>query len=308
MADRLLIERATCGLQDDVAETGARLRRWLSARAAVPAGAPWHRLAGGRSNLVWRVGTGPGAVVCKLIRPGAASPLFRNDPAIEFAMMRHLSPVGLAPVPLGLHDTPEGPCLTWRHLPGRPWRLTEAVAAGLLRTIHVKPSPPGGLHRAACTAKALRAEGEAMLADLPAAAESRLRGAAPRADVPIPPRIALRAPMLLHGDPVAANLIVGPRGAAAIDWQCPALGDPVTDLSLFLSPGMWAVYGPPGARPPDPARTLRAYGDPATHARFAVLRPILHWRMAVHCSWRAERGDPGFARAARRELAALARL
>ena len=28
-----------------------------------------------------------------------------------------------------------------------------------------------------------------------------------------------------------------------IDWQCPAIGDPIVDIMMFLSPGMHEIYG-----------------------------------------------------------------
>ena len=45
-------------------------------------------------------------------------------------------------------------------------------------------------------------------------------------------------PVLLHTDVVPGNLILGDEGLRLIDWQCPAIGDPIVDIMMFLSPGM----------------------------------------------------------------------
>ena len=39
------------------------------------------------------------------------------------------------------------------------------------------------------------------------------------------------------------NLILGEKGLRLIDWQCPAIGDPIVDIMMFLSPGMHEIYG-----------------------------------------------------------------
>ena len=50
-------------------------------------------------------------------------------------------------------------------------------------------------------------------------------------------------PVLLHTDVVPGNLILGEEGLRLIDWQCPAIGDPIVDIMMFLSPGMHKIYG-----------------------------------------------------------------
>jgi thiamine kinase len=41
-------------------------------------------------------------------------------------------------------------------------------------------------------------------------------------------------PVLLHTDVVPGNLILGDKGLQLIDWQCPAIGDPIVDIMMFL--------------------------------------------------------------------------
>ena len=48
-------------------------------------------------------------------------------------------------------------------------------------------------------------------------------------------------PCLIHGDTVPNNFIQSVDALVLIDWQCPALGDPVLDLAIFLSPAMQQI-------------------------------------------------------------------
>jgi aminoglycoside phosphotransferase (APT) family kinase protein len=105
---------------------------------------------------------------------------------------------------------------------------------------------------------------------------------------------------------VAANALVRPSGAVTlIDWQCPALGDPVHDLAIALSPGMAALYGHAPWGTVGRAAFWDAYGNSAVEARHAALAPLLSARIAAHFLAQAARGRAGYAAAAEAELAAL---
>jgi aminoglycoside phosphotransferase (APT) family kinase protein len=113
-------------------------------------------------------------------------------------------------------------------------------------------------------------------------------------------------PALLHGDPVPGNVVWSAReGVTLIDWQCPAIGDPVHDIALALSPGMRRLYGCQPMIPDEQRRFWQAYADPSAQARYAALLPLLSARIAAHCLAQAARGRPGYAEAARAEIAAL---
>jgi aminoglycoside phosphotransferase (APT) family kinase protein len=110
---------------------------------------------------------------------------------------------------------------------------------------------------------------------------------------------------LLHGDPVPGNILVTPDGLRLIDWQCPAVGDPVEDLALFLSPAMQLIYrGAPLTRAEGDAFTA-AYADPQVQDRLNAMQPWHHWAMAAYCAWKAARGAQRYAQAMELELAAL---
>jgi thiamine kinase len=257
----------------------------------------WQSLTGGRSNLSWRVPHPGGDCVVKLFRPERACTVFPNDPTAEAAMLRHLSGQSIAPDLLHAGDTPLGPCIVYRHIPGPTWaegRRDIAEVAQLLHHLHSLPAPDA-LRPGPNGTDSLRAE---------IAAQSP-------ATLPLPhitlPDITLPAvtPRLLHGDPVPGNIVVSDRGLRLIDWQCPALGDPCLDLATFLSPAMGLLYlGTPldaAAR----ARFLDAYDDAEVIARYHALTPFFHARMAAYCLSRAAAGSAPDRHAARLELAAL---
>ena len=79
--------------------------------------ATWEVLGGGRSNDVWRVG---GTFVCKLYRPDE-NPLFANSAALEFAVLKAVAGVGLAPEPVDLVSGAFGDVVVYCFEEGAPW-------------------------------------------------------------------------------------------------------------------------------------------------------------------------------------------
>lgn len=256
-------------------------------RAACPdlAGHDWRPERGGRVNRLWRVGP----AMVKLLPAEGASPLFPNSAADEALALRHLGLRGLAPRLLAA-----GPgWVAYVRVPGRTWRSGPGVAAAALAALH-QSDPALPFRATPAGSAAVLAQGRAIAADLPAVPP-------PPPDPGVPPPGRLR---LVHGDAVAGNLVTVPGGAVWIDWQCPALGDPADDLAAFLSPAMQALYRGRPLAADEAAAVLAAYPDRETVARYRALAPVLHWRLAVHCLWRAARGAPGYAAAAAQELAA----
>ncbi len=250
--------------------------------AAVPSliGQHWTRLRGGRVNRVWRVG---GHVV-KLYDPGGASPLFPNDGPMEARMLARLGPDNLAPVLAA-----EGPgWIVYRHVRGRCWSGDPRPVARLLTRLHAIGIPPEGVRTLASGSDALRTQGAAM-------------GAGPP---PVGGTVDPVSGNLLHGDAVPGNIIMDGARLTLIDWQCPALGDPVEDMAMFLSPAMQWLYRGAVLSPEDEAAFLDA-SPPDRAARYRALATLFHWRMIAHCCWKADRGDADYARAALLEADAL---
>lgn len=329
---------------DDSATLRQTLREELATRLpAPPDAALWHHLPGGRSNLCWRLpgaaqqargaaqgprpgpdsgsasgpdadtaagtGTDPdrGDVVLKLFRPDAASTLFPNAPLAELSCLAALAPFDLAPRVLAAWVGAAGHCLAYRHLAGPLWSQDSAAVAHLLRRLHdlAVPVTLAGLRPVPCDPATLSGQIRAMAADLPPDLARGLRDRL--AQLPLPELPPAPAPCLLHGDPVAANIVMTAQGARLIDWQCPGLGDPVHDLSVFLSPAMAHLYLGRQLSLAERRDFLAAYGAPQVTARLAALAPLLHLRMAAHCLTRAATGSARDAEAARLELSAIDR-
>ncbi len=165
--------------------------------------------------------------------------------------------------------------------------IRPARAARLLARLHALPPPATFAPRPSGSA-AILAHGAAIGAPWSAPPDP---GIGPQ---PVPCTAAWRPCAGQHPD--------GDR-ALLIDWQCPATGDPAEDIALFLSPAMqWLYRGAPLSADETQA-FLSAYGHPATVARYQTLAPLLHWRIAAHCAWRAKRGDRDYEQALRLESA-----
>ena len=280
----------------------AELAPWLTKRGIVPAGARWTVMRGGRTNRLWRVSGGAGApaLVVKLYSRAAPNPMFPNDPAAEARTLRHLSGQGLAPTLLALVETPLGACLVYRYVPGAPWRGDPAAVGRLLRRLHGL-SAPEGLRALPGDAGDVVAQTGRILSHLPPPQARAHMDLEPRHTPPAPATTGA----LLHGDAVPGNLLVAGDRITLIDWQCPARGDPVEDLAIFLSPAMQQLYR---GRPLDRAERaafLAAYDAPDTAARLHALAPWHHWRMAAYCLWRMHRGAGEYAAGHALERAAL---
>ncbi|MEM8959458.1 MAG: phosphotransferase, partial [Pseudomonadota bacterium] len=261
-----------------------------------PAGARWQPLPGGRVNRVWRVETQAGSVAVKLYGPVTAGGLFPNLPEAEWAALSAGWRVGRAPEPLARAATGAGPVLIYRYLPA-PRPVTPQEAGRALAALH-RAAPWTGLaplarQRWRLPQGALAPLGRAGLSAAGAGAVRRAVREAGRGPI---------APAPLHGDPVPANMLATSSGPVLIDWQCPAFGDPATDLALYLSPGMQRRYGAGPLGAAARARFRRAYGGAPGLARYDRIAPALHARIALHCLTRADRG------AAAAEIALLNRL
>ena len=244
----------------------------------------WIPLLGGRTNLLWRVGD----LVVKHYDPTAATPLFPNDPQAEATALMALAPLGLAPE---LRASGQD-WLIYTHIPGTLWQGDPAPVARLLHRLHTTTPHPEFRY--------LPNGSAALLAHATTIAQGLILPP-PLPDPGLPPV----PPRIVHGDAVAGNILQGSNGPILIDWQCPGLGDPCDDLAAFLSPAMQWLYTRQPLSQADHDAFLAAYPDAATVTRYRALAPLLHWRIAAHCAFRAARGDADYATALSLECAAL---
>ena len=255
---------------------------WLvqAVGATVPIEGPWLPLEGGRSNRVWRAGD----LAVKLYDPTSATPLFPNEPAAEALALQSLTSLPLAP---SFVSSGAG-WLAYRYQPGASWRQDPAAVARLLGELHGLGPLPG-------------------LRSLPVGPQQIGQQARSFAMAGLPPMPKLSdpgpvRPTIVHGDAVPGNIVVTPQGLRLIDWQCPGNGDPVDDLALFLSPAMQLLYRGAPLSLAEREAFLAAYPCRATVARYVLLAPLLHWRIAAHCAFRAARGDDVYGAAIQLEL------
>lgn len=261
------------------------LAKLVAARGLSGGPARWVVLDGGRTNKTWRVTDGARQIVVKLFPQNSPNPLFPNDPLNEIRALRHLEPHNLAPRLLDHFATPFGQCVIYEHLKGETWKNDPAPVARLLKRLH-RLDAPEGLRTPPDGSRALQRQGEMILELCPKPLADWARTLMPV--VVIPP---VGARCMLHGDPVAGNIIGAGRDWRLIDWQCPATGDPCEDIAIFLSPAMQLAYRGIALSEPEKAAFLDAYDDDKVLKRYTNLAPWYHWRMIAYCLWQHATGD-----------------
>lgn len=234
-------------------------------------------MVGGYQNQVFRVRGPAFDWVVKRFRPAAEITLFPNLPDAEALALERVSGRDVAPRPVAY--IPEGPVLVYEFYEGQAWAGDLAEVDRLLRTIATLD--PTGFRSVPMMPEAILAQGAPFVAACPPAMQQRLAEARPHpVDLVAGPR------RLIHTDFGPGNLIAGAQGLRAIDWQCPAAGDPAEDLAAFLSPAFQILYGRTPLSPDAEAALLAAYGDDETIGRLHRLRPFYDWRMATYCAMR----------------------
>lgn len=237
-------------------------------------------LSGGYQNQVYRVRGGELDWVIKRFSPAAEITLFPNLADAEALALRRLSTCDAAPRPIVfIKDAEDAPVLVYEFYAGGSWSGRVAPVAELLRQIARVDAD--GFRRVPMIALDILAQGDAFVAECAADVQSRLISARPR-----PTETAPGPRRLIHTDFGPGNLIEGANGLKAIDWQCPAAGDPAEDLAAFLSPAFQILYGRAPLTSAQEAELLDAYDDAETSARLEQLRAFFDWRMAAYCAMR----------------------
>jgi len=272
------------------------LHQRLSSQGLISENSVWHVQTGGRTNRVWRL-QGDVDLICKLYLDASENPLYANSPQMEYACLVALQDNQCAPKAAGLVKTELGTVLLYHYIEGPIWTRNAALVAGLLEVVHGAKAPVG-IRSVSGSYRDVSAQGFEILDKVSTKLSDHFRAKCPQVDV------APFEPVLIHTDVVAGNLVNGQDGLRLIDWQCPALGDPVVDVAVFLSPAMHMIYGK--APLPEHERIAFLTALPADlQQRYHAIGLLYHWRMAAYCLWRADQGQDGYLEAALSEIALL---
>jgi len=271
----------------------SQLQNYLIMQGVMSNQTVWHAQTGGRTNKVWRL-IGEEDLICKLYLETKTNPLFNNTPKAEYECLISLNGSGIAPKPYKLFKTPFGEVLLYDYIQGQKWSDNVDIVSELLTRVR-KHKYPKGLRILSALPSDIKQTGLEIKNKLNSYHKNKLKIICP--DV----SISDIEPVLLHTDVVPGNLILGNEGLRLIDWQCPAIGDPIVDIMMFLSPGMHEIYGRGRLSMTDHECFLMSL-KPELRNRYNILGPLYHWRLAAYCFWKAEQGFIEYENAALAEI------
>ena len=231
--------------------------------------------------------------------------MFRNDAKHEFTCLNSFHALDLCPTPIAYLETDLGPCVLYHHIEGHTYEGDEKAVAIAFSKLHQQKRVKA-LRKAPMGAKEIRDHGLKMLRDCDTRLNERLIAIMP---IDLPKYDC--DPVPIHGDPVAKNIIMTPRGAILIDWQSPAMGNASEDLCHFLSPAMRSLYHASIITKKDQDTFLDVYAAFRPNfdmCEFHVLRPFYHWRLACYCAWKMCKGQVDYRNALTDEIALLKQL
>ncbi|MDC0487170.1 phosphotransferase [Amylibacter sp.] len=269
------------------------LQNYLVLQGIVSNQTVWHTQTGGQTNKVWRL-MGENDLICKLYLETKTNPLFKNTPEAEYRCLLWLDGSDIAPKPYKFLKTPFGEVLLYNYVEGLTWKQDVNIVSELLSSIR-KHKNPKGLRNLSSLPSDIKQTGLEIINKLNSYHKNKLINICPdvlTSDI---------EPVLLHTDVVPGNLILGDNGLRLIDWQCPAIGDPIVDIMMFLSPGMHKIYGS-GKLSMKNHETFLMNLTPKLRSRYSILGPLYHWRLAAYCFWKAEQGFIEYENAALAEI------
>ena len=270
-----------------------QLRNYLCMQRVISNQTVWHAQTGGQTNKVWRL-IGEEDLICKLYLETGNNPLFKNTPEEEYRCLLWLEGSNIAPKPYKFLKTPFGEVLIYNYIKGQIWSHNVDSVSELLTRIR-KHIYPKGLRVLSNLPSDIKQIGLEIINELNSYHKNKLIKICP--DVSIPDI----EPVLLHTDVVQGNLILADEGLRLIDWQCPAIGDPIVDIMMFLSPGMHEIYGSRKLSMKEHETFLMNLTSKLRN-RYNILAPLYHWRLAAYCFWKAEQGFIEYEKAALAEI------
>ena len=273
--------------------TKNQLQNYLCMQRVISNKTVWHSQTGGRTNKVWRL-VGEEDLICKLYLDTKSNPLFNNTPKAEYECLLWLDGSDIAPKPYKYLKTPFGEVLLYVYIDGLTWHQDVNIVSNLLSRIQMHKYPKG-LRILSSLPANIKKTGFEIIKKLNKYHKNKLNMIFP--DV----SISNIEPVLLHTDVVPGNLILGNEGLRLIDWQCPAIGDPIVDIMMFLSPGMHKIYGSQKFSIKDQEAFLMSL-TAKLRDRYNIIGPLYHWRLAAYCFWKAEQGFIEYEKAALAEI------
>jgi len=271
----------------------SQLQNYLVIQGVISNQTLWYTQTGGRTNKVWRL-VGEEDLICKLYVETKTNPLFNNTPEAEYRCLLWLEGSNIAPKPYKYLKTPFGEVLLYNYIKGQTWSHNVDTVSGLLKRIH-KHKYPKDLRILSNLPSDIKQTGLEIINKLNSYHKHKLNMICPDA------LISDIEPVLLHTDVVPGNLILGDEGLRLIDWQCPAIGDPIVDIVMFLSPGMHEIYGSGKLSMKDHEVFLMSLSSDLCE-RYNIIGPLYHWRLAAYCFWKAEQGYIEYENAAMAEI------
>jgi thiamine kinase len=270
-----------------------KLQNYLLLQGVISSQTVWYAQTGGRTNKVWRL-DGKKDLICKLYLETKSNPLFNNIPEAEYRCLLELDGSNIAPKPYKYLKTPFGGVLMYDYIKGETWSHDVDTVSELLIRIR-NHSYPKGLRVLSGSPSDIKQTGLEIINKLNSYHKNKLINICPDVST------SNIEPVLLHTDIVPGNLILGDNGLRLIDWQCPAIGDPIVDIMMFLSPGMHKVYGS-GKLSMKNHETFLMNLTSKLRSRYNILGPLYHWRLAAYCFWKAEQGFIEYENAASAEI------
>jgi thiamine kinase-like enzyme len=271
----------------------SQLQNYLIKQGVISNKNIWHIQTGGRTNKVWRL-KGEKDLICKLYLETKTNPLFNNNPDAEYACLLLLHGSDISPKPYKFLKTPFGEVLLYNYIKGHTWSHDVENVSELLNRIR-KHKYPKGLRLLSNLSSDIKQTGFEIINRLNDYHKNELMNICP--DV----SISDIEPVLLHTDVVPGNLILGKQGLRLIDWQCPAIGDPIVDIMMFLSPSMHEIYGSGKLSMKDHEVFLMNLTSDLRN-RYNKIGSLYHWRLAAYCFWKAEQGFIEYESAAMAEI------
>ena len=268
--------------------TEVELWDFLAKQGLADNGSAFRKLKGGYLNSVWRVDTPDGCLVTKEFAKPMAGTLFPNLPEDEAEALRRLAGLDVAPDLVGFW--PDASLLVYDYVEGPMWDGDIANVAQLL--LRKEAADQTGFRTVPLTIPDIIAEGDALFARC---ASQPVANFPPAANVPPPQKLSL-----IHTD-IGVNLVGSGSNLRLIDWQCPAIGDPIVDIVMFLSPGMHEIYGSGKLSMKDHEVFLMSLSFDLCE-RYNIIGPLYHWRLAAYCFWKAEQGFIEYENAALAEI------